>query len=106
MTKQEDKIPVKGYATFDPLKSCLIGRNFSGDFFKKNIADTIGIEVISLNEIDKNYRNAASEKIGLTNEPQILYVVESSPADIAGVKKKDKIIEISSPEYSLSLIHI
>ena len=70
------------------------------DFCKKNIADTIGIEVISLNEIDKNYRNAASEKIGLTNEPQILYVVESSPADIAGVKKKDKIIEISSPEYS------
>ena len=39
MTKQEDKIPVKGYATFDPLKSCLIGRNFSGDFFKKNISD-------------------------------------------------------------------
>ena len=37
------------------------------DFCKKNIADTIGIEVISLNEIDKNYRNAASEKIGLTN---------------------------------------
>jgi hypothetical protein len=32
-------IPIKGYATFDPLKSCLIGRNFSGDFFKKNISD-------------------------------------------------------------------
>ena len=39
MTKQENKIPIKGYATFDPLKSCLIGRNFSGDFFKKNITD-------------------------------------------------------------------
>ena len=33
-------IPIKGYATFDPLKSCLIGRNFSGDFFKKIIEDT------------------------------------------------------------------
>ena len=32
-------IPIKGYATFDPLKICLIGRNFSGDFFKKNIKD-------------------------------------------------------------------
>lgn len=32
-------IPIKGYATFDPLKSCLIGKNFSGDFFKKNIKD-------------------------------------------------------------------
>ena len=39
MTNQENKIPIKGYATFDPLKSCLIGRNFSGDFFKKNISD-------------------------------------------------------------------
>ena len=34
-------IPIKGYATFDPLKSCLIGRNFSGDFFKKNIEKII-----------------------------------------------------------------
>jgi len=33
-------IPIKGYASFDPLKSCLIGKNFSGDFFKKNIEDT------------------------------------------------------------------
>ena len=37
--KGQTMIPVKGYATFDPLKSCLIGRNFSGDFFKKNISD-------------------------------------------------------------------
>ena len=33
-------IPIKGYATFDPLKSCLIGRNFSADFFRKNIKET------------------------------------------------------------------
>ena len=37
--KGETMIPIKGYATFDPLKSCLIGRNFSGDFFKKNVSD-------------------------------------------------------------------
>ena len=30
-------IPIKGYATFDPLKHCVIGRNFSSDFFYKNI---------------------------------------------------------------------
>jgi len=70
------------------------------DFCKKDITNSIGIEVISLNEIDKNYKNAASEKIGLTNEPQILYVIKSSPADVSGLKKKDKIIEISSSEYS------
>jgi len=30
-------IPIKGYATFHPLKHCLIGKHFSSDFFKKNI---------------------------------------------------------------------
>ena len=70
------------------------------DFCKGNITDSIGIEVISLNEIDKNYKNAASEKIGLTNEPQILYIIKSSPADLSGLNKKDKIIEISSSEYT------
>ena len=28
-------IPIKGYATFHPLKHCLVGKNFSSDFFKK-----------------------------------------------------------------------
>ena len=32
-----NKIPIKGYATFHPLKHCLIGKHFSSDFFKKNI---------------------------------------------------------------------
>ena len=32
-------IPIKGYATFDPLKHCLIGRNFSSNFFRQNIKD-------------------------------------------------------------------
>ena len=30
-------IPIKGYATFHPLKHCLIGKHFSSNFFKKNI---------------------------------------------------------------------
>jgi len=30
-------IPIKGYATFHPLKHCLIGKHFSSDFFLKNI---------------------------------------------------------------------
>ena len=32
-------IPIKGYATFDPLKHCIIGRNFSSDFFRQNIKE-------------------------------------------------------------------
>ena len=69
------------------------------DFCKDDITNSIGIEVISLNEIDKSYKNAASKKIGLTDEPQILYIIKSSPAELAGLNKKDKIIEISSSEY-------
>ena len=30
-------IPIKGYATFHPLKHCLVGRNFSPNFFLKNV---------------------------------------------------------------------
>ena len=70
------------------------------DFCKDDITNSIGIEVISLSQIDKSYKNAASKKIGLTDEPQILYVIKSSPAELAGLNKKDKIIEISSSEYT------
>ena len=34
MTKHENKIPIKGYATFDPLKHCVIGSAFKPDWFK------------------------------------------------------------------------
>jgi hypothetical protein len=34
MTKQENKIPIKGYATFDPLKHCWIGSGFKSEWFK------------------------------------------------------------------------
>ena len=34
MTKQENKIPIKGYATFDPLKHCWLGSGFKAEWFK------------------------------------------------------------------------
>ena len=33
MTSQENKIPIKGYATFDPLKHCWIGSGFQTEWF-------------------------------------------------------------------------
>jgi len=33
MTKHENKIPIKGYATFDPLKHCVIGSAFKTEWF-------------------------------------------------------------------------
>ena len=33
MTNQENKIPIKGYATFHPLKHCLIGSGFKTEWF-------------------------------------------------------------------------
>tara|TARA_B100001287_G_C22638646_1_gene508938 strand:+ start:106 stop:1119 length:1014 start_codon:yes stop_codon:yes gene_type:complete len=33
MTNQENKIPIKGYATFDPLKHCWIGSGFRTEWF-------------------------------------------------------------------------
>jgi hypothetical protein len=32
-------IPIKGYASFHPLKHCMVGKNFSSNFFKKIIKD-------------------------------------------------------------------
>ena len=34
MTESRDTIKVKGYATFDPLKTCLVGRTYSREQFK------------------------------------------------------------------------
>ena len=34
MTNQENNIPIKGYATFDPLKHCWIGSGFKSEWFK------------------------------------------------------------------------
>ena len=33
MTEQKNKIPIKGYATFDPLKHCWIGSGFKAEWF-------------------------------------------------------------------------
>jgi|TARA_R100000027_G_scaffold16316_3_gene11670 hypothetical protein len=52
-------IPIKGYATFDPLKSCLIGKNFSGDFFKRNISDSKVADPLRriADETEEDYQN-------------------------------------------------
>ena len=34
MTDKENKIPIKGYATFDPLKHCMIGSGFKTEWFR------------------------------------------------------------------------
>ncbi len=34
MTDKENRIPIKGYATFDPLKHCMIGSGFKTEYFK------------------------------------------------------------------------
>ena len=34
MTNLENKIPIKGYATFDPLKHCWLGSGFKAEWFK------------------------------------------------------------------------
>ena len=33
MTNKENKIPIKGYATFDPLKHCWLGSGFKAEWF-------------------------------------------------------------------------
>ncbi len=71
----------------------------STNFCKNNIKESIGIEIISLNEVKKDFKKAASEKLKLTEVPEILFVINQSPADKSGLRKGDLIKEISSDNY-------
>ena len=40
-----------------------------------NVKNTIGLEIISLSQIDKKFKKAASEKLNFTENSQILFVI-------------------------------
>ena len=76
-----------------------------------NVKNTIGLEIISLSQIDKKFKKAASEKLNFTENSQILFVIKDSPAEKSGLLKGDIVKKIYSDNFSwigdeLSLIHI
>ncbi len=103
MTSQENKIPIKGYATFHPLKHCWIGAGFKAEWFSdlpiaknkkvmdplKRIADETEedyqeLERILLQAGVKTYRpNLTDEKY--KSMENITDKTQSNPRDAYGV---------------------
>ena len=71
----------------------------STDFCGANIKKAIGLEIISINQIKKEFKKAASDKLNFTEEPEVLFVIDRSPASKSGLLKGDKIVKISSDSY-------
>jgi|TARA_B110000438_G_scaffold153364_1_gene147357 hypothetical protein len=72
----------------------------STSFCRKNIKQSIGLEIISINEIAKEYRKAASNKLNFTEESEVLFVIDQSPASKSGLAKGDIIKSIYSEDFS------
>ena len=72
----------------------------STDFCGANIKKAIGLEIISINQIKKEFKKAASDKLNFTEEPEVLFVIDRSPASKSGLLKGDKIVKISSKDFS------
>ncbi|MEC7734892.1 MAG: M48 family metallopeptidase [Pseudomonadota bacterium] len=69
------------------------------DFCKNNIKYDLGIKTISLNQIDKRFQNAASDKLFITEEQKVLFVIKDSPGYIAGIRSGDIIKTLSSKSF-------
>jgi len=68
-----------------------------GDYCRKldHTAPYLGVQFWSNQQLQPEWREVARSKFNLGSEPQISLVVPSSPANTAGLKANDKIIEIN-----------
>ena len=67
----------------------------STEFCGKRVAYDIGLKTISLNQIDKRFRKAAEEKLSISEKQKVLFTINNSPSDQAGIKSGDIISEIN-----------
>ena len=72
----------------------------STDFCGANVKNTIGLEIISLNQINKEFKKAASEKLNLSENSEILFIIKDSPAGDSGLLKGDIVKRIYSDDFS------
>ena len=69
-------------------------------FCRANVKNTIGLEIISLNQINKEFKKAASEKLNLSENSEILFIIKDSPAGDSGLLKGDIVKRIYSDDFS------
>ena len=61
----------------------------STEFCGKRVTYDIGLKTISLNQIDKRFRKAAEEKLSITEKQKVLFTINNSPSDQAGIEPGD-----------------
>jgi len=69
-------------------------------FCGANVKNTIGLEIISLNQINKEFKKAASEKLNFSENSEILFIIKDSPAGGSGLLKGDIVKRIYSDDFS------
>ena len=67
----------------------------STEFCGKRVTYDIGLKTTSLNQIDKRFRKAAEEKLSISEKQKVLFTINNSPSDQAGIKSGDIIFEIN-----------
>ena len=72
----------------------------SNAFCGANVKNTIGLEIISLNQINKEFKKAASEKLKISENSEILFIIKDSPAEDSGLLKGDIVKRIYSDDFS------
>ena len=72
----------------------------STNFCGTNIKKAIGLEIISINQIKKEFKKAALDRLSFTEETEVLFVIDQSPASNSGLLKGDTILKISSEDFS------
>ena len=66
----------------------------STEFCGKRVKYDIGLKTISLNQIDKRFRKAAEEKLSIIENQKVLFTINNSPSDKAGIRPGDIISEV------------
>ena len=61
----------------------------------KKTGATLGISILSLDEVPKEIRATAAERLKLGEAPTVVHVVPGSPAEKAGVKAGDVVIRLA-----------
>jgi len=67
------------------------GRDLCG----KDVMPRVGLAMISIDAVGKEYRKAAVNTLGIKEHPTVLHATQGAPAALAGLQKGDEILSIA-----------
>lgn len=61
----------------------------------KDVMQRVGLAMISIDAVGKEYRKTAVNTLGITEHPTVLHATRGAPAALAGLQKGDEILSIA-----------